>query len=338
MNKYYEPKYLRGVIQKALPLKLFLRTRFFAEGITFPTESVSFEFASDKRRLLPYANSHMPSPSVDRSGYQLKTFTPPLLSGSRTITNDTLAEKVLGESEWNSGLSADERAAKIAATDLMELQDSLYRKEEYMCARVKQDGKLDTGSGIVDYGFGNIETLSGNAQWKAGTDILGALQKKARELRKSGTNPDMLILGTKAAEALMGNTAFKELLKEQAGYIVDPHNDLEDGVNYLCKVRVPGLYLDVYEYNEYYNDPVTGELVAVMDEATAILQSSRESNYMLYGAVNYVRDRQYVSEMGEYVPYIAVSEDPPAQKLIVSSRSLPMPRDIESWAVMKNVA
>lgn len=333
---YYEPKYLRGVIQKLLPLRLFFRTRFFADGITFPTETVSFEFASDKRRLLPYADPRLPSPSVDREGYQLKTFTPPLLSGSRTITNDTIAMKLLGEQPYNSGMTPDERAAQIAANDLSELQDALFRKEEYMCARVKQDGKLETDNGVIDYGFSNIENTNASAKWNAGFDILGKLRSKAKDLRKNGTNPDMLILGADAALALMNNTAFKEYLAS-TNILVEPHDDIEDGVNYLCRIQVPGLFLDVYEYNEYYSDPATGTLTPVIDDKTAILQSSRESNFMLFGAVSYVKDRSYVTEMGEYVPYVVYSEDPPAQKLIVSSRSLPMPRDIDSWAVMKNV-
>lgn len=334
MNKYYEPKFLRGVIQKTLPPKLFFRTRFFGEAVTFPTPTVSFEFAQGKRRLLPYARGG--AVPVDREGYQLKTYTPPLLSGSRTITDDTIAEKLLGEPEWNSGVSPDERAQKLAATDLMELQDALFRKEEYMCARVKQDGKLETPTELVDYEVPGIETVKNADKWKPEFDVLGYLREKAGELRKVGVSPDMLIVGTKAASALMANTSFKEMLLQQAGYLVEPKDDLEDGVNFMCRVRVPGLYLDVYEYNEYYTDE-TGKLVAVMDEDVAILQSSRESNYMLHGAVTYVRNRQWVSEIGEYVPYTAVSEDPPALKLVLSSRSLPMPRDTESWLTLKGV-
>ncbi len=60
---------------------------------------------------------------------------------------------------------------------------------------------------------------------------------------------------------------------------------------------------------------------------------------MLHGAVTYLdqRSNEYVTSMDEYEPYVVSSYDPPLKKLIVSSRVLPMPRDVESWIVLKNV-
>ena len=338
MRDYYEPKFLRGVIQKVLPLRMFFRTKFFADTVTFTTETVSFEFAQDKRGLLPYANPHLPAPVVDRKGYQLKTFTPPLVSGSRSITPETTASKLLGEVEWNSGISPDERAAKIAANDLMELQDRLFRREEYMCARVKQDGKLTLPHEEVDYGFTNIEATTNPNKWSSDYDILKKLRSKALALRKDGTNPDMLILGSEAALAFQSNEGIKEALLNQTGYLVEPKDEDFNGAHFVCKLRVPGLYLDVYEYDEYYYDEAAGQTLPVMDAGTAILQSSRESNFMLFGAVSYVENKSHVTAVGEYIPRTVWNEDPSVQKLIVESRPLPMPRDIESWAVMKNVA
>ena len=337
MADYYSPKFLRGVIQKVLPLKMFFRQKFFNDTITFTTETVSFEFANDKRGLLPYANPRLPAPVVSREGYQLKTFTPPLVAGSRPITPDTAATKLLGEVEWNSGISPDERAAKIAANDLMELQDRLFRREEYMCARVKQDGKLTLPHEVVDYGFTNIENTNSGDRWVAGYDLIAKLKAKSLALRKDGTNPDMLILGSTAATAFMSNTGIKDALMNQAGYLLEPKDEDYNGAHFICKLRLPGLFLDVYEYDEYYYDEDTGTNVAVMDAKTAILQSSSESNFMLFGAVNYVQDKSHVTAVGEYIPRTVWKEDPSQQLLIVESRPLPMPRDIESWAVMKNV-
>ena len=338
MRDYYEPKFLRGVIQKVLPLRMFFRTKFFTDTVTFTTETVSFEFAHDKRGLLPYANPRLPAPVVEREDYQLKTVTPPLVSGSRAISPDTVNTKLLGEVEWNSGISPDERAAKIAANDLMELQDRLFRREEYMCARVKQDGKLTLPHEEADYGFTNIENTTNPNKWTASYDLIGKLRAKSQALRKDGTNPDMLILGSDAAVAFQNNTGIKEALLNQSGYLVEPKDEDYNGAHFVCKLRVPGLYLDVYEYDEYYYDEATGQTLPVMDTGTAILQSSRESNFMLFGAVNYVENKSHVTAIGEYIPRTVWKEDPSQQLLIVSSRPLPMPRDIESWAVMKNVA
>lgn len=341
MTDYYDAKYLRAAIRKITPARLFFRNRFFAESMTYPTKTVTFEYAKNTRALLPFSDEHMPSPAVKRNPYQAMTFTAPLISGSRTITADTLNMKLFGESPYNSGISFEERAEELALRDLMELTDALYRQEEYMCARLKQDGKItvegEAVTGEIDYGFTQIENVTGANKWAATYDLLGFLTKKARELRKNGINPDMLIVGHDASEALCANEGVLKLRNDQFVDIPAP-DSLEDGVTFVCTLRAPGLYLNVYEYDEYYTGK-DGTLQPLIDPKTAILQSSREQNMMLHGAVIHIDQRTggYVSEMSEYVPYVVTHEDPPVRKLIVSSRSLPMPQDIESWITLKNV-
>ena len=343
MTDYYEPKYLRGAIEKALPPRTFFRSRFFPPSVTFPTESVSFEFSKSKRILLPYADQYSGSVPIMREGYQLKSYRAPLITGSRTITPSTLETKLLGEREWNSGKSPEDRARELAARDLAELQEALFRKLEFMCARVKQDGKLTIdGPGVmdeVDYQVANIETVTNANKWTSTSyDILGKLGKMARTLRKNGINPDMLIVGSDVSEAMCVNEGILKLRHDQWVNIPDPAS-LEPGVVFLMQIKAPGIYLNVYEYSEYYTDE-NGDLVPLIDPGTVIMQSSKERNMMLHGAVTYLnhRTRDYVTSMSEYVPYVVAEEDPPVRKLVLSSRALPMPRDNEAWYVLKNVA
>ena len=93
-------------------------------------------------------------------------------------------------------------------------------REEYMCARVKQDGRLTIkGKGVsevVDYGFENIAVLDASDRWTPTFDIMGQLQSIAREMRKDGINPDMMILGTDAAKMLLQNERYLKLLDNRA--------------------------------------------------------------------------------------------------------------------------
>ncbi|MBQ7154833.1 MAG: major capsid protein [Synergistaceae bacterium] len=337
---YYEPKFLRAAIRKITPARQFFRHRFFADTMTFPTKSVTFEYARSPRVVLPYANEEAGSVNVARSGYQALTFTAPLLSGHRIITPSTLNDKLFGESQWDSGYTPEDRARELAVMDLMELQDSLYRQEEYMCARLMQDGKLTVDSpGVkaeIDYGFTQIETVTNANKWTTTYDILGKLLKCARELRKNGINPDTLIVGHEVSEAINKNEGVLKLRNDQWVNIPEP-GSLEDGITYVCQLRAPGIYLNVLEYDEYYSDK-DGNILPLVDPKTAILMSSRDRNMMLYGAVVYLdKSGEYVSEMAEYVPYVVNEYDPPVKKLVVSSRPLPMPRDIESWIVLKDL-
>lgn len=349
MRDYYEPRFLAGVIKKTPSLKTFFKTRFFNNAITFPAEKVSFEIQEGKRRLAPYVSPRIGSETIERDEYSVKTYTAPLVAPNRVITNDTLAQKLLGEATWNSNVTPDERAAKIAARDIMDLQDTITRREEFMCARVKQDGKLIIkGKGVnevVDYGFENLVIVDAADRWTPTFDIMGQLSNIAREMSKDGINPDMLILGSDAAAMLLHNEKFLKLLDIRRVEIgeIKP-SELEGGVSYLGRMVVPGAMFDVVMYNEWYPDDSDKDaegkpkLKPLVDPETVIIQSRAEKNSMLYGAITHVdKSGNYVTRMEEYVPRTWVTENPSQKFIEISSRPLPMPHDLKSWYVLKGV-
>ncbi|MDR2523682.1 MAG: major capsid protein [Synergistaceae bacterium] len=346
---YYAPKTMRGVIRRTLPLRTFFKTRFFGNSVTFPTETVSFKFQGARRRLAPYVNPRIGSEAMERDGYEVKTFSPPLVAPERAITNDTVAQKLLGEPEWNSGITPDERAVKIAARDIMELQDAVWRREEYMCARVKQDGALNIrGSGVnskVEYGFDNIIRVSGGDRWTSSFDIPGQLGGLSLELLKYGVNPDMLILGQSAAQALMSNEKLLkslDLRRAELGEIKPA--SLESGIRYIGRIITLNVNLDIYTYSEWFEDENdqdrdgTPKLKPLIDPETVIMQSSAERNSMLYGLITLIDDEgSYTSHMEEYVPDAWFTKKPPQRFISIKSRPLPMPHDLKSWLVLKGV-
>lgn len=349
MTNYYEPQTLRGVIKRTLPLRTFFKSRFFNNPVTFPTETVSFEFQEGKRRLAPYVNPKLGAEAVSRDGYDVKVFMPPLVAPMRTITNDTLTQKMLGEMPYNSGVTPEERAAKIVAQDLLDLQDTIWRREEYMCARVKQDGKLAIkGRGVnqvVDYGFENIITPDAGERWTSSFDILGYLSDKAEELQKYGVNPDMLVLGKSAAKALLDNNKILKLLDNRRVELgeIKPAQ-LEHGVTYLGRLISIGVSLDLYTYNEWVPDESdldenqNPKLKPIIDPETVIMQSSAEQNSMLYGAITLINNNgDYETYMEEYTPNSWFTPNPAQKFISLSSRPLPMPHDLKSWLVLKGV-
>ena len=351
MNQdYYNPKTMRGVIRRTLPLRTLFKTRYFNNVVTFPTETVSFEFQEGKRRLAPYVNPRIGSETVEREGYKVESFRTPMIGPRREITNDTLAQKLLGETEWNSGMTPEDRAVKIAAQDIIELQDSIYRREEYMCARVKQDGYLTIkGKGVnfkVDYGFDNIIEVGASDRWTPVFDIIGQLGALAEEQQKYGINPDMLIVGGKVAKAIMDNERLLKLLDNRRVEIgeIKP-NQLEGGVRYIGRIITPEVTLDIYSYAEWYPDENDRDsdgnpkLKPILDPETVIMQSSQEQNSMLYGLITLMdkSSQSHVSYMEPYVPHSWITEEPPQRFISIKSRPLPMPHDLKSWLVLKGV-
>ena len=350
MINYYEPKFLAGVIKAAPPLRTFFRHRFFNNTVTFPTETVRFEFYESKRRLAPYVNPRLGSETIARDGYSWRDYSTPYIAPNRVITSDDLFQKLLGELEWNSGVTPEERAAKIAADDVQYLQSTITRREEYMCARVKQDGKLIIkGRGVndvVDYKFENIVHLDAADRWTPTFDIMGQLATVARDMRKDGINPDMLLLGSDAADMILKNERYLRLLDNRRVEIGEIKlSELEEGVHYLGRIVVPSASFELYSYDEYYPDTTDldddGEpkLKPLVDPETVIIQSSREQNSMLYGSVVQVDKEtgEFVRRTGEYIPRTWVTENPSQKFLEIASRPLPMPHDLKSWYVLKGV-
>lgn len=342
MTNYYDPKFLAGVITKTPAVRTFFKNRFFSNVVTFPTEKISFEVQQDRRRLAPYVSDKLPGKPLGREGYSVKTFTTPLVAPYREITNDTLAQKLLGEIPFNSGITPEERAQKIVAQDIIFLQDSITRREEYMCARAKQDGVLlIEGEGVydeVDYDFQNIVLVDASDRWTANYDILSQLSLYADKLNQAGTNPDLIILGRDAASALLKNTEFRTLLDNRRVEIGEiAPSMLENGVNYIGRIAVPGASFDIVSYNEWYRAD-DGTTKPIVDPETVIIQSSREQNSMLYGAVTFVdKGGNFVTSMAQYTPREWFTEQPSQKFVQIMSRPLPMPHDLESWYVLKGV-
>lgn len=343
IEKYYEPKFLYGVIKELEPVNAYFRKNFFNDTITFPTESVTFERMNSDRGILPFSDPNKPAPVISRKGYSARIYTPPLISGGRMINLSTLEQKIAGETPYNSGLSPEDRAAEIAANDLAELQAQIQRKEEYLCAQLKQNGKIivdaDSFDGVIEYGFTNIEVTQSSDKWTSSYDILGKLKEKNVELLHNGVNADMLIMGYQAAAALMSNTKIAKLMDNRRmnfGEIAP--EKFAQGVQYLGRLIDVGLYLDLYCYADFYNDYDHGTIMPYLNTDCVIMQSSQEKDYMLYGAVTYIdhNGEDFISS-NEYVPYIVTTQDPPTRKLIVASRPLPMPAKNNSWYVLKEV-
>lgn len=345
MFNYFDTNYLIGVLEKTMPLKTFCRMRFFdtAHPEPSPSQTVSFEYQAGNMRLAPYTSERHGGVATESRGYEVRTYRTPYLVPSRVITNDILMQKMLGESPFNSGMTPEARAAQIAARTVMELQDKIQRREEYMCARCLQDGELlIDGPGVherVDYGFTGIETVEAADKWTVNFDIPGYLGKRAQGLRKKGSNANILVLGTDAANALLANKSVTKLMdmrRVEAGEI-NP-GEIEAGVQYLGRLSIPGLYVDMYSYDAYYEDE-DGTAQPYFDPDTAMLISDRDKGLMLYGAVTYIDGKtgEYRTASMPYVPYKSWSVNPPVQELFLASRPLPMPRDLTSWCVMKQV-
>ena len=98
--------------------------------------------------------------------------------------------------------------------------------------------------------------------------------------------------------------------------------------------RIAELDLDIYTYDEWFlNDE--GEDEAMVPEGTVLLGHSSGEGQIEYGLVTQMEDKTFRSYEGKLVPKVWADENSEVKKVRLTSRPLPRPFDVDSWAVIQ---
>lgn len=340
-----DPRTMLALVERMVTPKTFLRDTFFKNKETFPTDMVDVDFVKGNRKLAPFVHPKIGGKVVENSGYQTRTFTPPVVAPDKVTTAFDLAKRAAGENIY-SGKTPQQRAGEKLVRDLRELDDMITRREESMCAQALFSGKIEViGEGVdsvIDFGFSNKETLSGTNKWNGtAADIYGDLKRWIRQVQIKGMlNPDMVIMSSDVVDVFIKDESIQKLLNIRNLNIgeVRTARELANGVSYVGTLT--GLGVDIYEYNEYYLDdftdkenPVTKPMVP---EGTVTLLSSGANYTMGYGAITLIEESgNFVTYEAERVPDQWIEKRPDRQFLALHSRPLPIPREVDSWFVAK---
>ena len=97
--------------------------------------------------------------------------------------------------------------------------------------------------------------------------------------------------------------------------------------------RIAELDLDIYTYDEWFlNDE--GEDEAMIPDGTVLMGHSDGEGQIEYGAVTQMEDKKFQTYEGRLVPKQYADEKNEVKMLRLTSRPLPRPFDVESWAVI----
>lgn len=341
----YEPRRLAAVLRRNPANPTFLRDTIFKNKKTFDTKHVDFDIVKGARKVAPFVNPKVGGEVIPNRGYETKTYTAPMVAPAKNINADDLTDRLPGES-LDSKRSPAQRAIEIAGADLKELEGTILRREEVMCAEALFTGKINIkGVNVdeeIDFGFTNAETLSSAKKWTAsGSDPLGDLARWKQAIHKTGmTTPNMVIMDTTAAAAFINNEAVQKLLDIKNINIaqINPMQ-LEAGVSFIG--TIPSMGLSVYTYDEWYEDdwtdPTKPVLKPFVPEGTVCLISTHAEFTMLYGAVSVFDKVTHKAHtyIGDRVPISTVSDNALNRTLTMYSRPLPVPHELNSWFVGK---
>ena len=344
----YDPRTMGRVVSKMPPVHTFFRSTFFKNEETFVTNSVDVDFMKGSRKVAPFVHRVIGGKTVPNTGYETKTYTPPLVAPDKSTTIDILLKRQAGESIV-SGRSPAERAVLKMSRDFLELRDMITRREELMCVQSIFMGKIPIiGEGlneVIDFQFTNREEITtATKKWtNAASDPIADLERWHKAVQKNGfTNCDMCIMSDDVATAFINHAKVKEVLdvKNYSLAVIQP-KQLPNGVTYIGTIHRLGI--DIYTYNEWYlddwteKDPKKATEKPLVPEGELVLISSNANYSMYYGAITLIDDntKEFRTVEGKYVPDTWVERKPARRFLQLSSAPLSVPHYVDSWFVAK---
>lgn len=342
----YEPRTMGRVVTKLPPVHTFFRSTFFRNEETFVTKDVDVDFVKGSRKVAPYVHRVIGGKTVPNTGYETKTYTPPLVAPDTVTTVDDLLKRQPGES-IASGRTPAERAVLKMSSDFKKLRNMITRREELMCVQSIFMGKIPViGEGlneVIDFHFTNREEITtATKKWtNAASDPIADLKRWHKKVQQTGfTNCDMCIMSDDVATVFVNHEKVKSLLdvKNYNLAVIQPRQ-LPNGVTYIGTIHELGL--DIYTYNEWYlddwTDPGKEAEKPLVPKGELVLISSNANYSMYYGAITLIDEntKEFRTVEGKYVPDTWIKRKPARRFLQLSSAPLSVPHDVDSWFVAK---
>ena len=318
----------------------FFVKKFFSNENVFDTEHVDIDIYKGKRRVAAYVNPRAQGQVVERVGYKTNTYTPPYLKPKMATTAEDLLKRIPGEVLYANAMGPEQRAAQRLTDDMKELESMIARSEELQAVQALFDGSVEIhdaeGADVVaDISFGRDAdhtvdlTATGQTEWgETGVDILANLREwRTLNIKDSGISPDIIVMGSDAANEFQKNSDVKTLLdnrRMELGNLVDEAQEL--GVVYMGQI----LGMSIYQVDEYYIPLGSTTESALVDTKKILMGSTKARCDRLYGAIREAQEG--LMAMARY-PKTWIEEDPSVRWLMIQSAPLFVPVNVDAFTV-----
>lgn len=334
----YTTREMIEAIDQTPPVRSFLQKTFFSVSQTHVTEVVEFDVRKGKRIMAPLVSPRKGGKVITRQGFKTNRFTTPKIAPERVLTIDDISKRAIGENIYSRRTPA-EREDELLTRDITDLEASIDRRKEWMCRQILFDGKLIVvieSEGVdvqVDFGFQNIIVLGDDEQWKnADVDALVPFRKeRKRIIKECGSAPDVLIFSSDVIQDFMGNPSVMKSMDvlNMKNVVIEPRV-VDPSLTFYG--RIAELDMDIYTYDEWFlNDD--GEEEPIIPLGTVLMAHSTGEGQIEYGLITQMEDKKWQSYEAEIVPKVWVDETDEVKKIRLTSRPLPRPLDVASWAV-----
>lgn len=335
----YTTREMMEAFDQTPPVKTFLQKTFFPTEETHVSEKVEFDVRKGKRIMAPLVSPRRGGKVITRQGFRTNQFTTPKIAPERPMTIDDITQRAIGENIY-SQRTPEEREDELLAKDWTDLEESIARRKEWMCRQILFEGKIDVedeeeGLDVqIDFGFSNITYLGADAKWSlASVDPLKVLREIRRKIIKAtGKAPDIAIFASDAIEDFVNNPYVMKAMNvlNMKNVVIEPRV-VDPALTFYG--RIAELDLDIYTYDEWFlNDE--GDEEAMIPAGTVLIGHSDGEGQVEYGSVTQMEDKKFVTYEGKLVPKEYADEKNEVKMLRLTSRPLPRPYDVDSWAII----
>ncbi len=339
---------LAAINEERRPEKHFIRDTYFptGEGDIYKADKVLTEYREGSRKLAPFLAPKASAINVDRPGYSIREYTPPLIKLSRTLTVDDLEKRGFGEAIYSNTTPA-ERAKRLLAEDLGELDAFISRTEEWMCAQTMLnngctlqtyiDGKAQGEPEVLEFfsGTSNHEyTVAADRKWDGtNANILGDGRAMANMLVRRGLPAADMIVGTDVSDVILANKEIRELLNRNSGIRIG--DKLEEllafpGVTFLGTLNFGGNELRIIQYSGTY-EADDGSDIAYFP-AKDVVVTAPGAGRLAYAQITQMdKSEQFETFAERRVPRYFADRKHNIRELELSARPLAAPRRATPW-------
>ncbi len=337
----YTPRNLAEVVRQAPPVHTYFLDTFFTNIKTFHTERVDFDLVKGDRRMAAFVHPRAGGQVLRETGYETKSYKPPLINPYDLTTADRLMARLPGEDMY-SGKKPAERAAAKLMDEYNRLNDATTRREEWMAAQAIITGEIPiVGIGVnelVDFQFTNKIVLTGTARWgQADAKPLDNLGDWTDHVLVNGfANVDRAIFGKQAIRLFLSDPEVQKRMDNRRMNIGEiAPRDLPNGVRYYGHLTDPNM--DLYGYGEVFlddwTDPDHPETKPLVPDNAVILAPSNPGFLRLYGACTYIDDATGAWVTAETARLLRsyIKHGPDRRFLELMAHPLPVPDKVDSW-------
>ncbi len=288
---------------------------------------------------------------LERNEYDVYEFSPAKISVSRPLTIDDLRKRGFGEALY-SDTSAAERAARLQLKDLTDMDLSITRREEWMCAQTMINNACTMQEYIDKKTKGNakhIQFYDGTSspheytianKWNsAGANIIGDIKAMCGLLAKRGLNAADLVIGPDVEDAIYSDQKICDLLdRNRAVEFGSIDEQIKyPGVSILGTLNFRGYRLTVFVVSTTYEDE-NGTDTPYFPTDSAMVTFPK-CGHLMYGSVDQIpyKSDNFETIADKRVPKFFCDTENDVRKLSLTARPLAAPSAFCPYIYAKSV-